>query len=135
MPVRPLAIVTSANSSFDYSALRERLKVPTTWEDPPLPLEVDDLPPLPIINNRKLKEKVVTHRSKFSQPKGTVDPHKLQQEIQEGSYEVPEFMGDKHMAGCASRALLKLFPQLSPLRATVSKLSQSVNHAYSDSTM
>ncbi|GAA5998111.1 hypothetical protein JCM5350_008334 [Sporobolomyces pararoseus] len=122
MPASPTSfdssLSSSANSSRDYCALRTTLKAPRTWQDPPLPIRISDLPSLPSVKNGKLKERAITHRSSYTQSTHVSDRISVHRDVQFKSYESLELVGDKHMASCAVQALTKRFPELPPVRMT-----------------
>jgi hypothetical protein len=67
-----------------------------------MPLDVSNLPPLPLINDPKLAKQAVTHRSTFTDALEH-DPLLMHQQIQHHSYEPLALSGDKYMADCADK--------------------------------
>ncbi|GAA5902290.1 ribonuclease III domain-containing protein [Sporobolomyces salmoneus] len=104
--------------SHNYSSFRSSLETPRSWEDPHLPISVEDLPSLPSVKDDELRERASTHRSFFTHPPDPKDRIKIDRDVQFRSYESLELVGDKHMASCAVQALTQRFPALPPFRMT-----------------
>jgi len=111
--------INRSNPINDYDTLRSNLNIPRAWQDPHLPLNVSNLPALPLILDPDLRKQAVTHQTVFTSTLSR-DPLLMREKIDKFSYEPLEVLGDRYLATCGILALRRYIPNLGASQMVVS---------------